>query len=128
MHIPMSSDRDHIKAFIERAAEATRVDYTNLARRARVSPSTITRFMKGETKHMPTARTLLKISEASGLPLFGGTDLPPRLIEWVEVIKRIPVTLEDHALQMLRGVGDAASRTEQNSPPSEGSDRISRSG
>ena len=121
-------DRELIRAFMERAAEAVGADLTGLARRAGMAPSTITRFVNGEVKHLPSARTLLKISAASGVPLFAGTDLPPRVLEWLNVINRIPASLEDHALNMLRGVAEAADRTEKQGGPRKGSGRVGRAG
>lgn len=124
----MDRDRELIRAFITRAAEVARTDLSGLARRAGIAPSTLTRFMNGEVKHLPTARTLLKISAVTQLPLFAGAELPERVLEWLQVIRRIPAPLEEHALQMLRGVGEAAGSTKKQPGPREGRGRTRRSG
>lgn len=64
-------DSQKIRLFIEEAKAKTGKDDTGLARGAEVAPSTVTRFMNGQVKHMPSMRTLIKISK------FSGVSLPP---------------------------------------------------
>jgi transcriptional regulator with XRE-family HTH domain len=66
-------DRQAVKDFLLGAAEHAGTDLTGLARRAGVSPSTVTRFINGDSRYLPTTRTLAKIADASGYgtPAFG---------------------------------------------------------
>lgn len=57
------------RAYIEAAAQAVDLDYTNLARRAGLAPSTLNRFMNSETSHILGLRTLRAVAEASGVPV-----------------------------------------------------------
>lgn len=69
----MDDDRQLLRDYLKRAAEAAGTDLTGLARKAGLSPSTLTRFVNSDDKHLPTTRTLAKIAEASGLaPPTGG--------------------------------------------------------
>ena len=63
----MGEDRQLLQDYLRRAAEAAGTDLTGLARKAGLSPSTITRFVNGDEKHLPSTRTLTKVAEASGL-------------------------------------------------------------
>ncbi len=65
--------REATRTYIQAAAAALGVDNTGLARKSGVSPSTINRFMNGDTTHIPGMNTLTKVVDASGLPL------PPEL-------------------------------------------------
>ena len=49
--------------------EKTGWSIEKLAREAGISSSTLTRFLKGEVKHILSTRTLQKLSMASGVPL-----------------------------------------------------------
>jgi DNA-binding LacI/PurR family transcriptional regulator len=66
-------DRQAVRDFLLGAAEHAGTDLTGLARRAGVAPSTVTRFINGESRFLPTTRTLSKIADASGYgtPAFG---------------------------------------------------------
>ena len=43
------------------------------ARRAKVAPTTLTRFINKQTNHVPTTNTLLKLERAAGRPILGAT-------------------------------------------------------
>ena len=62
--------RANVRAYVERACKAGGWKYTQLARAAGVTPSTITRFMNKDGKSILSTRTLHKIAVASGLPEF----------------------------------------------------------
>ncbi|MCG4258239.1 S24 family peptidase [Acetobacter senegalensis] len=54
--------------FIHRAMGATGLDATNLARRSKVAPSTLTRLLNGTATNTLSARTILKIADFAGIP------------------------------------------------------------
>lgn len=64
-----------IRDVLRNMMEATGLDPTGLARLAGVSPSTLTRFLNQPVKHLLTARTLAKLSQASGVPVPAGSPL-----------------------------------------------------
>lgn len=131
----MDREREAVRNFLLEATRRLGTDLTGLARRAGLSPSTITRFVNSESKHIPTTRTLSKIAMASGLtpPLphlnGGGDDQTesiiaaghsrpiPRMREWIDVISRLPPAAEHNILEMLRGIADATSATQQQPSP-----------
>lgn len=55
------------RAFIREAMTATGLDATNLARRAKLSPSTLNRFLNKPIDHLLSGQTLAKISAVSGV-------------------------------------------------------------
>ena len=65
----MDVHQEAAHAIVEKMMEATGLDATNLARRAKVAPSTLTRFLNGDVKHSLSLKTLTKLSQASGVPL-----------------------------------------------------------
>lgn len=146
----MGTERQLVREFVERAATALDTDYTGLARAAGLSPSTITRFMKNPDAPILTTRTLGKIAQAANLPLPGGAvgsipdqmrlaalravaaalgvdisaaNLTGRQREWLAAIERIPATIENQALELLRGMADASSSPEEEGHPSKSSRR-----
>lgn len=54
--------------FIRTALEVTGDSPTTLARKAGLSPSTLTRLFKGDTKFVPSSLTLAKIANYAGIP------------------------------------------------------------
>lgn len=54
--------------FIHRAMEKTGLDASNLARRSKVAPSTLTRLLNGTAANTLSARTILKIADFAGIP------------------------------------------------------------
>jgi len=72
----VNRDRKAVREFLLKAAERLDTDLSGLARRAGLAPSTVTRYVNGNSKHLPTTRTLAKIAEASGytVPALGGQD------------------------------------------------------
>lgn len=64
-----------IRDLIRLMMEKTGLDPTGLARSAGVAPSTLTRFLNQPVKHLLTARTLAKLSKASGVPVPVGSPL-----------------------------------------------------
>jgi transcriptional regulator with XRE-family HTH domain len=68
MHM-MDAHQKAVRDLVERMLAATGLDLTNLAEKAGLSASTLTRFMNGKAKHTLSAKTLQKLSEASGVPV-----------------------------------------------------------
>lgn len=64
----MEITQEKARAFVRRAMEKTGLDATNLARQAKVSPSTLTRLLSGSAKTTLSAKTMLKISDVAGIP------------------------------------------------------------
>lgn len=146
-------DREAVRQFLLTAAAAMQTDLTGLARAAGMAPSTVTRFVNNpDTKHVPSTRTLLKISKVSGVPmpdsrprelsrgqqvrilaavaeavgltlpeaaLLAGVSDVARLNDWIDVIRNLPATAQDQALEMLRGVAETIGAAKQESGPSE---------
>jgi transcriptional regulator with XRE-family HTH domain len=64
-----------IRGLIHLMMEASGLDATSLARAAGLAPSTLTRFLNQPVKHLLTARTLAKLSAATGVSVPAGTPL-----------------------------------------------------
>ncbi|WP_332828944.1 S24 family peptidase [Novacetimonas sp. GS1] len=64
-------DDTHKKAvdFIKKAMEKTGLDASNLARAVKLSPSTLTRVIKGTATTTSSAKTMLKIAEFASIPI-----------------------------------------------------------
>lgn len=62
--------------FIRAAMEQTGLDASNLARRAKIAPSTLTRILNGSVKNTLSARTIAKVADYAGMPspLSGNVD------------------------------------------------------
>lgn len=67
MHVMDEAQKKTVD-FIQRAMEKTGLDATNLARRCKLAPSTLTRLLNGSVTTTLSARTILKIAEFSGVP------------------------------------------------------------
>jgi transcriptional regulator with XRE-family HTH domain len=68
---------EHQKAareMITRMLDATGLDPTGLARKAGLSPSTITRFMNSPVKYTISTKTLQKLAAAAGVSITMGGD------------------------------------------------------
>jgi hypothetical protein len=141
----MGWDRDALVALVWKMAEAAQTDLTGLARLAGLAPSTLTRFVNSDAKHLLTTRTLTKLSEASGVPLPGapsssapdsglglvaavaravGVDLAqlemsltPRARRWLALIEQIPASAENNAFELLSGLVDPTRSPEKKSRP-----------
>lgn len=70
----MDSQQIAAKAIVEEMLRVTGLEPTNLARLAKVSPSTLTRFLGGNVKWSLSLRTLNKLSAASGVVLPSSSD------------------------------------------------------
>ena len=68
----MDDQQAATKALVDEMLRVTDLDATNLARQAKVAPSTLTRFLNSPVKHSLSLRTLAKLSRASGVPIPGG--------------------------------------------------------
>jgi transcriptional regulator with XRE-family HTH domain len=110
-------DRTAVREFLLRAAEHAGTDLSNLARLAGLSPSTVTRFVNGDSRYLPTTRTLTKIAAASGLgtPLqlaeaaaLRGADQrrDRRTAQWMALINNLPPSIENNLFEALRGMID----------------------
>jgi transcriptional regulator with XRE-family HTH domain len=64
--------RDAIRALVRRMAAANGLSLSALARKAGVTPTTVTRFMNQDVDHVLSLTTLSKLSEASGVALPSG--------------------------------------------------------
>lgn len=71
----IDDQREAIRDLVRRMMEKTGLDATGLARAADVAPSTLSRFLYQPVKHLLSARTLAKLSEASGVPVPVGSPL-----------------------------------------------------
>lgn len=71
----IDEQRAAIRDLVQLMMERTGLDSTGLARLAGLAPSTVTRFLNSPVKHLLTARTLAKLSEASGVAVPVGSPL-----------------------------------------------------
>lgn len=65
----MEATQNAQRAYLRQAMAATGMDGTNLAREAKMAPSTVNKFLNSEVKHLLSARTLAKIAAVSGVPV-----------------------------------------------------------
>lgn len=126
----MDDDETFVRDLILKMAGAVDLDLTGLAREAGIAPSTLTRFMNGDAKHLPSARTLFKLSKLTHVPIvYGESELPDTARievlnavaqalglsaegkrppeEWADVIDALPPPARDSALATLQGVAEA---------------------
>jgi transcriptional regulator with XRE-family HTH domain len=74
----MPTAEDKQRAFVESVIERTGWSQTELARRAKVDPSTLSTFLSGRREgHLLSVRTISKIEQASGFHIVGGLAEPP---------------------------------------------------
>lgn len=68
---PMTDLREQQLAWLENIINSSGLTLTDVARRAKLNPSTLTRFRaKDDGGHTLTARTVQKIEEATGVPAY----------------------------------------------------------
>jgi len=72
----MEDTLESARVFIREAMTKTGLDATNLARRAKLAPSTLTRLLNGSSKTAPGFKTISKIAEIANLPMPGGIGGP----------------------------------------------------
>jgi transcriptional regulator with XRE-family HTH domain len=65
----MDEEQEAARRLVREMMRATGLDPTSLARKAGVSPSTLTRLMAGSVKHTLSVRTLAKLSRATGIEI-----------------------------------------------------------
>jgi transcriptional regulator with XRE-family HTH domain len=96
----IARDRKTVRDFLLEAAKHAGTDLSGLARRAGLSPSTLTRFVNGESKYLPTTRTLAKIAEASGYgtPTLGRPDRRQFLEAFQKFAAELGVNLAEAAI------------------------------
>jgi transcriptional regulator with XRE-family HTH domain len=96
----IARDRKTVRDFLLAAAEHAGTDLSGLARRAGLAPSTLTRFVNGESKYLPTTRTLAKIAEASGYgtPTLGRPDRSQFLEAFQKFAAELGVDLAEAAV------------------------------
>src|ERR1700731_4851962 len=58
-----------VQDLIRQILEVSGLTLTRLARKANLAPSTLTKFMNDQTDDMPSTRTLVKLTETTGLKL-----------------------------------------------------------
>lgn len=147
----VNRDREAVREFLIEAARYAGTDLSGLARMAGIAPSTLTRFVNGDAKHIPTTRTLSKIAQVSGysFPVIGGWDRSEllkllrkvaaaagidlneaavfneaeedklrRASEWLTLLRGLTPPLQDHVLDMLRGMNEALAAQQDNGNPS----------
>jgi transcriptional regulator with XRE-family HTH domain len=152
-------DRQAVKDFLLEAAAFADTDLSGLAKLAGIAPSTLTRFVNGDSKFLPTTRTLTKIAAASGYKnvalgspnrgdllealgdlaaamglnlaeaaILSGVDRHRlrRASEWMELLSRLPPSVERNTFDMLQGVLDTITTEELQAGPSETRPRRAR--
>lgn len=66
--VAMGTDTELIRHWIERLLTDHHVTASAAARRAGVAPTTLTRFLSRQVDHVPSSRTLIKLSRAFNAP------------------------------------------------------------
>ncbi len=66
-------DREWLGSSLEQIMNQNGWSCESWARRAGISPTTLTRFINKQTDHVPSTSTLLKLEQAAGRPLLGST-------------------------------------------------------
>jgi len=64
-------DQAAAREWLQQAVKVSGLSPGGLARKAGVSPTTLTRFIYGRATHLPSSRTLSKVAAAADVPLFG---------------------------------------------------------
>lgn len=64
----MDDVQNQARQLLDQMMQATGLDLSNLARRAKLAPSTLTRFYKQPVKHTLSARSLAALYAISGIP------------------------------------------------------------
>lgn len=71
LFFPMTDLRDQQLAWLDNIVATSGLELSNVARRARLDPSTLTRFhSKNESGHTLTSKTIKKIEDAFGIPAY----------------------------------------------------------
>jgi transcriptional regulator with XRE-family HTH domain len=102
----MDERQKSVRDLVERMLAASELDPTGLARAAGLSASTLTRFLNSPVKHTLSARTLQKLSKASGVEVkLGGLHDDPRRTRILASFERLPdagkTALDAHALLLV---------------------------
>jgi transcriptional regulator with XRE-family HTH domain len=97
---PMTDLREQQLAWLENIVASSGMTITDIARRAKLDPSTLTRFRnKNEGGHALTARTVKKIEEATGVPAYEQR-LRPKLSYYSEE-EGVPYRFDDGVQDLL---------------------------
>lgn len=100
MIAPMTDLRDQQLAWLENIISSSGLTLTDIARRARLNPSTLTRFYsKNESGHTLTSRTVQKIEDATGVPAYEQR-VRPKLAFFAEE-DAVPYNFEDNGSDVL---------------------------
>ena len=110
----IDDQRAALRNLIRVMMEKSGLDATGLARAAGVSPSTVTRFLNKPVKHLLTARTLAKLSEASEVSVpFVGTATSPLEREVLDTLR----TTDDQGREMMLRFSRSIRATPSEAPP-----------
>ena len=97
----MTDLRDQQLAWLENILTSSGLTLTDVARRARLNPSTLTRFRaKDDSGHTLTARTVQKIEEATGVPAYEHR-ARPRLVAAFNEAEAMPFEFDDNVQDLL---------------------------
>lgn len=111
MLLRMTDLRDQQIAWLDNITASSGLTLTDIARRAGLNPSTLSRFkQKNESGHTLTARTVKKIEEATGVPAYEQR-IRPKLAYFNEE-EAIPFKLDENAQDlMVEALRTVVSRT-----------------
>ena len=68
-----NEDKEWLRNSLEQIMRQNGWSCESWARKAGISPTTLTRFINKQTNHVPSTSTLLKLEQAAGKPLLGTT-------------------------------------------------------
>ena len=103
MQTAVDTDRARIKQFLLSAAEHAGTSLTGLAQKAGLAPSTVTRFVNEDAKHIPSTRTLAKIAEASGYAM-PDADRPSKA-ERIDIVVKLADALAIDLVELIAASG-----------------------
>lgn len=116
----MDDETLFLQDLIRKMMAVSGLDLTGLARKAEIAPSTLTRFMRGESKFVLSAKTLFKLSRATGVSVTYPPITPAEqenAAKWSAVIAALPPEIGDLALGTLRGLVETHRARQEHAPP-----------
>lgn len=93
--------REQQLAWLDNITASSGLTVTDIARRARLNPSTLTRFRaQNDSGHTLTSRTVKKIEEATGVPAYEQR-ARPRLVQAFNEVEASPYSFDEKTQDML---------------------------
>lgn len=112
----MAGEQDAARRLVRKMLLATGLTPSELAAKAGLAHSTLTRFLNSaDAKHTLSFRTLLKLSKVSGVPIPATLAMSADIDMFSRVLLRIRPERRSHALKVLEAFAEA----DEDVPPAE---------